>query len=99
MELTRIIDIINIIIKDENIGHYVLHKSIEPCTMKSYKKFLYNLYLINGKDKELKLTLQHITQVPSDAIDIAWKYLDEKFLEQLLTWFKYGDESISNPNN
>lgn len=102
MELTRIIDIANLVIRNKNMGHYVLHKSVEPCAMKSYKKFIYKLYLINNKDRYLVLTLQHITQVPSDAIDIAWRYLDEKFLEQFLGWFKYGkptNESISDSNN
>lgn len=102
MELTRIIDIANHIISDENIGHYVLHKSVEPCTMKSYKKFIYKLYLVNNKDKDLALALQHITQIPFNDIDIVWKYLDEKFLEQFLRWFKYGklpNEPILDINN
>lgn len=102
MELYDIVDAINKAVRHENKGHYVLHRSMEQQSIKLYKKFLYRLYLVNGNDKELILTHQHITQVPNINIENVWKYEDNEFLVQLLTWFKYGEltnESIPNPNN
>lgn len=102
MEIYDIVNAINRATSHENKGHYVLHRSMEQQSIKLYKKFIYKLILVNGSDKELILTHQHITQVPNINIENVWKYEDNEFLVQLLTWFKYGkltNESILDPNN
>lgn len=102
MELYDIIEAINVAVKHENKGHYILHKSMQQQSIKIYKKFLYKLYLVKGTEKKLILTHQHITQVPNIDIEKIWKEEDKQFLVQLLTWLKYGEltnESIPDINN
>ena len=103
MEVYDIVDIINKVTKEENKGHYVLHRSMEVQQMKAYKKFSYTLYLVEGGNKSRVLTYQKIVRLISQIeIERVWEMEDRAFTEHLLTWFKYGklkDESISNPNN
>ena len=102
MEIYDIVDTINSITKDEVGGHYVLHRSMQVQPVKAYKKFMYVLYLIKGKEKIRTLTHQHIVRLPSVDIEKVWAEEDKYFLNQLLTWFRYGkllDEQIPDSNN
>lgn len=91
MNIYSIVDIINKITRDENKGHYVLHRSMEVQSVKAYKKFLYVLYLVKDGIKTRVLAHQHTVRLPSADIEKVWDCEDKVFLEQLLIWFKYGE--------
>lgn len=84
IDLNDIIDIAGSELKD---GTLVLHRSmrVHP-KFKVYKKFCYDLYRVNGKDKELIYTCEETKNTPADDIISVWKECDKNFLKWLLKW-------------
>lgn len=91
-------DIVNSISAIEQVN-LVLHRSMQVQKVKVYKKFVYNLYSIDGEFKNLIFSKEYILKVPNADIEQKWDESDKKYLDELLKWFKYGNEQVSDTNN
>lgn len=89
MELYDIVDAASSLLKE---GTLVLHRNmkVHP-TFKVYKKFCYNLYKVNGKNKELLFTFEETKNTPADDIIKVWRECDKAYLEWFIKWL-CGDE-------
>lgn len=85
-----IYDIIEEINKSISFGKkfLLLHRSVKiHPTFKVYKKFCYNLYLVDPVDnKECILSHEGTKNTPSDEMDVAWEEQDRIFLSVLIKW-------------
>lgn len=101
MEIYDVINAMNKVVSDDIGGHYVLHRSMEEQSIKLYKRFNYDLYLIKDKKKEPVLSFSQIVRLPSISIDSVWAEMDRLFLVQLLRFIygKFKDELVSDTNN
>lgn len=84
IELNDIVEAASADLKD---GTLVLHRSmrVHP-QFKVYKKFCYNLYRVNGKDKELIYAYEETKNTPADDIMKIWNECDKSYLKWFLKW-------------
>lgn len=86
--LDAIIDAMNNIVD----GTLVLHRSMRAHpTIKVYKRFCYNIYLIKGNSKELIWSWEDVKNTPSDEIESTWVTEDFIYLNKLIEWISNED--------
>lgn len=88
----RVEDIVDIASTDIKNGTLVLHKSIKVHPkFKIYKIFCYDLYFVNGKNKEHIYTHEEVKNITTDDVNKLWSTYDRIFLRWFFRWM-IGDE-------
>lgn len=84
MELDDIINAASLLIKE---GTLILHRSMKVHPkFRVYKKFLYDLYKVNGNSKELLFSFEEVKNTPSDDIMKIWSECDKVYLGRFIKW-------------
>lgn len=89
----NIVDAASKLIKDK-VNTLVLHKSVKQHSkFKVYKIFEYKLYLVNSRNKDKTLILEHsfTRNTPSDDLLNTWIECDKEYLPILIKWFTEKD--------
>lgn len=85
MNIHNIITAINNTLNSEKF--FVLHRSVCPhIKFKVYKNFDYNLYLINGANKDLQCSFTYTLKAPEEDLNNTWEQCDIMFVSDLIKW-------------